>query len=86
MPGLSGLETAQRIRALSADVKLLIFPTRDPGVSGSGGGDRRVHAHALQFPNLVPELPRVLAESADEPHLALGSYRRVSPSRRTSLS
>jgi CheY-like chemotaxis protein len=61
MPGLSGLETAQRIRALSADVKLLILSLHATPEYQEAAAAIGVDAYVCKS-NLVPELPRVLAE------------------------
>lgn len=63
MPGLSGLETAQRIRATSADTKLLILSLHSTPEYQAAAAAIGVDAYVCKA-NLVPELPRVLAELA----------------------
>jgi len=63
MPGLSGLETAQRIRQMSADTKLLILSLHSTPEYQEAAAAIGVDAYVCKA-NLVPELPRVLAELA----------------------
>ena len=60
MPGLNGLETAQRMRALSADVKLLILSLHATPEYQEAAAAIGVDAYVCKA-DLVPELPGVLA-------------------------
>lgn len=60
MPGLNGLETAQRIRAMHADIKLLVLSLHSTSEYRHAAAAIGVDAYVCKA-KLVPELPRVLA-------------------------
>lgn len=60
MAGLNGLETAKRIRADYADVKLLILSLHATPEYREAAAEIGVDAYVCKA-NLVPELPRALA-------------------------
>lgn len=61
MPGLNGLETAKRIREVDADIKLLVVSLHSTPEYRAAAAAIGVDAYVCKA-NLVPELPRVLAE------------------------
>ncbi|MCB1967745.1 MAG: response regulator transcription factor [Candidatus Accumulibacter sp.] len=60
MPGLNGLETAQRIRETQAGVKLLMLSLHSTPEYREAAAAIGVDGYVCKA-NLVPELPRVLA-------------------------